>query len=59
MSTKLQLLKFSIVEHSEFIKKCGRYPHRNHLLGRETTEKDKEMIEKFNLMIKIKNECSL
>ena len=34
-----------IEQHSDVIKQCGRYPQRNHILGRETTEKEKELIK--------------
>merc|ERR1711879_244545 len=39
-------------EHLDVIKECGRFPQRNHLLNppRETTEKEKEIMKKYNLM---------
>ena len=33
-------------EHREIVVKYGRYPHRNNVLGRECTEKEKEYMEK-------------
>ena len=39
-----------IAQHAEVIKECGRYPQRNHILGRKTSPKEQEMIEKYNLM---------
>ena len=38
------------IEHMDVIKECGRYPQRNDILGRVTTEKEKEIIKKYNLM---------
>merc|ERR1719242_214001 len=41
-------------EHMDIIKECGRYPQRNEILGRVTTEKEKKIIEKYNLMQLVK-----
>ena len=40
----------------EVIQECGRFPQRNHILGRETTEKEKDVIKKPNLMALISTE---
>jgi uncharacterized protein (DUF924 family) len=32
-------------EHYEIVKRFGRYPHRNGVLGRETTEEEKKFLE--------------
>ena len=37
-------------EHADVIKQCGRFPQRNDILGRTTTEKEKEIIKKYDLM---------
>merc|ERR1739842_33118 len=42
-------LKWSL-HHLEVIEQCGRFPQRNHILGRTTTDKEKAVIEKYNLM---------
>jgi len=36
--------------HMEVIRECGRFPQRNQILGRETTEKERVIIEKYDLM---------
>ena len=36
--------------HADIIKTCGRYPQRNHILGRKTTDQEIEIIKKHNLM---------
>eukprot|EP01133_Synstelium_polycarpum_P018800 gene18800-22483_t len=43
-------LKFakSALDHLETIKQFGRYPHRNFLLGRQTTVEEKEYLDKAN-----------
>lgn len=35
------------VKHYELIEKFGRYPHRNHILGRESTEEEREYLQQF------------
>ena len=36
--------------HVEVIRECGRFPQRNAILGRETTDKERAIIEKYDLM---------
>lgn len=35
----------SSAEHLEVVKKFGRYPYRNKVLGRESTEEEKKWLE--------------
>lgn len=35
----------SAVQHAEIVERFGRYPHRNELLGRETTEEEAAFLE--------------
>jgi uncharacterized protein (DUF924 family) len=33
------------IEHREIIARFGRFPHRNRILGRETTEKEQQFLD--------------
>eukprot|EP01067_Filipodium_phascolosomae_P009781 Filipodium_phascolosomae@DN965_c0_g1_i1.p1 len=39
-------LKYSII-HRDVIEKFGRFPHRNDILGRETTEEERQHLKKY------------